>query len=183
MFEVHDLWPLSPMELGGMSKWHPFIMLVQAAENYAYCNADLVISMLPKVREYMERTKEQARTQGYVESLMGRRRYFPELQPGSHIPIGMRNQQEREAINMPIQGTAADIIKKAMIEIDHELYHNRKHSVMTLQVHDELVLECPAGEVDALCSLAKQKMESAYTLSVKLRADVAVGKNWDEVEG
>ena len=95
------------------------------------------------VKEYIENTKRQAHERGYVETLLGRRRWFPELRPGTHVNPALRNAAEREAINMPIQGSAADVIKLAMIRLDRELHSRGLHSRMTLQVHDELVLECP----------------------------------------
>ncbi len=136
----------------------------------------------PRVKEYMERTKEQARNQGYVESLMGRRRYFPELASERRVPQGVRNQAEREAINMPIQATAADIIKRAMVNLHRELEARGLAARMILQVHDELLLECPESEVNQVASLVCDTMEHAYEMDVPLNVEVKVGQNWDEMK-
>jgi DNA polymerase-1 len=136
----------------------------------------------PRIKAYIERTKQQAHAQGYVESLMGRRRYFPELGAGRRVPVGVRNQAEREAINMPIQATAADIIKLAMIQLHRELEARGLQSKVILQVHDELVLESPRDEVDTVAPLVCEIMEHAYELAAPLEADVKVGQNWDEME-
>ena len=136
----------------------------------------------PLVKEYLERTKQQAREMGYVESLMGRRRYFPELAGDRRIPIGMKNQAEREAINMPIQATAADIIKRAMVNLFHELRERKLESRLILQVHDELVLECPTHEITTVAPMVRRIMEEAYKLDAPLQVDVKVGANWDEMK-
>jgi DNA polymerase I len=137
----------------------------------------------PRVRAWLNDTKRRAAEFGYVETVLGRRRYFPELQTA--VSMGndqSRRRAEREAINHPVQGSAADIMKIAMINVHHALQTGGYQAKLTLQVHDELVLESPAGESEAVCELVKREMENAYSLSVTLRADVAVGKNWDEVE-
>ena len=137
----------------------------------------------PRVRSWLDNTKRKAAETGYVETILGRRRYFPELQaPASGVNDQMRRRAEREAINHPVQGSAADIMKIAMINVHRSIGEGGLQGKLTLQVHDELVLECPTGEVEAVCELVKREMENAYPLSVKLRADVAVGKNWAEVE-
>jgi DNA polymerase I len=137
----------------------------------------------PRVRAWLDGTKRKAAELGYVETLLGRRRYFPELQaPVSRVNDQVRRRAEREAINHPVQGSAADIMKIAMINVHRAIQQGGFQGKLTLQVHDELVLECPAGEVAGLSELVKREMENASTLSVKLRADVAAGKNWDEVE-
>ena len=136
----------------------------------------------PRVKAYIEETKEQAHTQGYVESLMGRRRYFRELTSGRRIPPALRNQAEREAINMPIQGTAADIIKRAMLNLHQELGGRGLSSRMILQVHDELVLECPLPEVEVITPLVRAVMEEAYKLDAPLKVDVSVGQDWDRMD-
>lgn len=133
------------------------------------------------VKAYIEQTKEQAHTRGYVESLMGRRRYFLELTGGRRIPPALKNQAEREAINMPIQATAADIIKRAMVDLHRELVSRRLSSQMILQVHDELVLECPQEEVKSVAPLVRDVMEHAYELDAPLKVDVSVGQNWDKM--
>jgi len=134
----------------------------------------------PKVREWLESTKRLAAEQGYVETVLGRRRYFPELASRTS-PEPMRRRAEREAINHPVQGSAADIIKIAMARVHRQLQVDGFQTRMTLQVHDELVFDCPPSELDEVARLIKREMESAYPLRVPLRADVAAGKNWDEV--
>jgi DNA polymerase-1 len=134
----------------------------------------------PGVRKYIERTKRQAAEQGYVETLLGRRRYFPGL---ANMRGPERGRAEREAINMPIQGTAADIIKIAMIRLHKALHEHGLRARMLLQVHDELVLEAPDGEVEAVVPLMREVMSGAFQLSVPLKVDVEVGKNWLEMEG
>jgi DNA polymerase-1 len=134
----------------------------------------------PGVRDYIERTKRQAAEQGYVETLLGRRRYFPNL-AGMRGPE--RGRAEREAINMPIQGTAADIIKIAMIRLHQALRERKLRARMLLQVHDELVLEAPDDEVQAVVPLVREVMGGDFELSVPLKVDVEVGQNWLEMEG
>jgi DNA polymerase-1 len=132
----------------------------------------------PKVREYIDRTKVLATRQGYVETLLGRRRYFPELQPGGRAGHNVRQAAERMAINAPIQGTAADIIKIAMIRLSQALRERGLRARMILQVHDELILEAPDGELAAASALAQEVMEGAFELDAPLRVDLAVGQNW-----
>ncbi len=136
----------------------------------------------PGVRAYLEETKEQAREKGYVSTLLGRRRYFPELRSDSKAHAGVKRAAERMAINMPIQGSAADIIKIAMIRLHRALKERGLASRMTLQVHDELVLEVPEGELKGVAPLVREVMEGAYELRAPLRVDIKVGKNWDEME-
>jgi len=137
----------------------------------------------PKVREYIDTTKALATRQGYVETLMGRRRYFPELQPGSKAPHNVRQAAERMAINAPIQGTAADIIHIATIRLHKALGERGLRARMILQVHDELVAEAPDEEVETVAPLMREVMESASKLQVPLKADLKVGENWEEMEG
>jgi DNA polymerase-1 len=132
----------------------------------------------PGVREYIQRTKLQAAEQDYVETLMGRRRYFPNL---AKMRGPERSRAEREAINMPIQGTAADIIKIAMIRLHRALKERGLRSRMLLQVHDELVLEAPDEEVETLVPLVREVMAGAFELAVPLKVDVEVGQNWLEM--
>jgi DNA polymerase-1 len=134
------------------------------------------------VKKYMDRTKAMAREKGYVESLLGRLRYFPELGSGRRLPIGVKNQAEREAINMPIQATAADIIKIAMIRLHDALRAKKFKSKMILQVHDELVLEVPKSEVDAVVPLVHRIMCNAYKLDAPLNVEVKIGANWQEMK-
>jgi DNA polymerase-1 len=129
----------------------------------------------PGVREYIQVTKQQAAEQGYVETLLGRRRYFPGL---ATMRGPERGRAEREAINMPIQGTAADIIKIAMIRLFRALREQGLRARMLLQVHDELVLEAPDEEVGTVVPLVREVMGGAFELSVPLTVDVKVGQNW-----
>lgn len=136
----------------------------------------------PKVREYLERTLAQAKNQGYVETLLGRRRYFPVLQTVSPAQEQARRRAEREAVNAPIQGSAADIIKRAMLNLHRALHERGLAARMILQVHDELVLEVPREELPAVTPLVREMMESAYPLRVPLKVDLSVGTNWGEME-
>jgi len=136
----------------------------------------------PRVRGYLARIKQQAQEQGYVETLLGRKRYFPELRSGSRAHGGLKAAAERMAINHPIQGTAADIIKIAMIRLHDELQSRGLSSKMILQVHDELVLEVPDDEVDRVGKLVKSVMEGAYKLEAPLKVDIKTGRNWREME-
>ena len=135
----------------------------------------------PGIRDYMERTKELARDKGYVETLFGRRIYIREI--NSKIP-GHRGGAERAAINAPIQGAAADIIRRAMIRVPPALAEKKLRAKMLLQVHDELVLEAPDGETDLTCQTVKSMMEKAalpaLELSVPLVVEARAAKNWDE---
>jgi DNA polymerase-1 len=135
----------------------------------------------PRVKGYLEATRQQAITRGYVETLMHRRRYFPIFQREKVSPQH-RAAAEREAVNMPIQGTAADIIKVAMINLHRELVSRGLHGQMTLQVHDELVLEVPEGEIDETAELVRDVMMNAYPLVIPLKVDLAVGDNWGEMK-
>jgi len=135
----------------------------------------------PRVKVYMEETKRKAAQQGYVETLLHRRRYFPELQR-PRVTGALRRAAEREAINMPIQGSSADIIKIAMIRLHRALKERDLKSGMILQVHDELVLEVPENEVEVVAPLVKSIMEGAFQLDAPLKVDIKVGKNWLEME-
>lgn len=127
------------------------------------------------VRRYMERVKEQAKADGYVTTLWGRRRYLPELKSKN---FNMRSFGERVALNTPIQGTAADIIKAAMVHVEDRLQREGRKARLLLQVHDELIIECPPEEVEPVKALLVEEMENAFPLSVKLVADVSEGENW-----
>ena len=131
----------------------------------------------PRVLEYINTTKEFAKENGYVKTLMGRRRYIPDITSGNW---NQRGFAERVAINMPIQGTAADIIKLAMIDIDEFLKAENAKSRMLLQVHDELVFELHADEKDWLPEQLKNRMEHAYEIGVPLKVEMGTGANWLE---
>ncbi|MGZ3632690.1 MAG: DNA polymerase, partial [Candidatus Limnocylindrales bacterium] len=127
---------------------------------------------------YMLHIKDQARTQGYVTTLLGRRRWIPELQQRNP---NLRAAGERMAINMPIQGTAADIMKIAMIRVDERLAREGSPARVLLQVHDELVLEVPREAATSLAPLLRETMETAMPLDVPLDVDVKVGDDWERM--
>ncbi len=136
----------------------------------------------PGIKQYLEETREKAKTQGYVETLLGRRRYFPVFK----TPMGGSNRQawlsaEREAVNHPIQGTAADIIKLAMLRLHAALAADYKARIL-LQVHDELLLEVPDEELDAVRPLVIDIMSNAYQLDIPLKVEAATGANWLELK-
>ncbi len=136
----------------------------------------------PRVRGYLDGIKQQAAELGYVETLLGRKRYFPELQPGSKAAPNLKAAAQRMAINHPIQGSAADIIKIAMLRLHDELQKRKLASKMILQVHDELVLEVPDQEIDAVATLVRSIMEDAYKLDAALKVDIKTGRHWGEME-
>lgn len=138
---------------------------------------DRYFDRYPGVHEYMENTRERAREQGYVETLFGRRLYLPDIN-AKHVP--RRQGAERTAINAPMQGTAADIIKRAMLQVHETLSRSGLDAAMIMQVHDELVFEVAEGQVDDLVTQVTQIMESAAPLDVPLIVDAGVGVNWDE---
>ena len=137
---------------------------------------------MPRVQDYIENTKRQARQPEGVSTLFGRRRYFASLQNAGD---GTRRQtleaEQRAAVNMPIQGTAADIMKRAMINLHHELIARKLDAMMILQVHDELVLEVDTDQIDATRALVVEVMEDAYTLDAPLKANAQIGLNWRDM--
>jgi len=138
---------------------------------------DTYFDRYPGVLSYMNNVRSSAAEQGYVETFFGRRLYLPEINSRN----GMRRQAaERTAINAPMQGTAADIIKLAMISVDDWLQHSGLTSVMIMQVHDELILEVPEHELKQVTEGLAERMENAASLKVPLVVDVGVGNNWDE---
>jgi len=137
----------------------------------------------PGVRRYLDETRRLAGERGYVETLLGRRRYFPQLMQGAQaVPDAARNRAEREAINAPIQGTAADIIKLAMIRLPEALAAAGLHARMLLQVHDELVFDVPEEQLGPSVQLVQQVMQSPMSLRVPLKTDAKVGVNWAEMQ-
>jgi DNA polymerase I len=138
---------------------------------------DSYFAQFPQVRAFLDRTIQDAKANGFVTTLFGRRRFIPELV--SSI-AAVRNFGERTAVNTPIQGTAADLIKLAMIRIQARLATQRLASKMILQVHDELVFEIPDHEIESMKRLVKEEMEGVLILSVPTKVDIGVGKNWDE---
>lgn len=131
----------------------------------------------PKVKHYINDTIETARVRGYVETMRGRRRYLPDLRSGNQ---NIRSNAERQAINMPIQGTAADMIKLAMIRIDKAIRSKDLQTRMLLQVHDELVFELAKGEESTIRTLVRKHMQEALKLDVPLEVEIGVGNNWLE---
>jgi DNA polymerase-1 len=129
------------------------------------------------VRHFLDETVEVAKQQGYVTTLLGRRRYLPDLVSRNRV---LRQAAERMAVNTVIQGTAADLIKKAMVEVDSALSERDLQSRMILQVHDELVFEVRQAEVDRLGELARTTMQNVFVLKVPLVVDVGLGQNWRE---
>jgi DNA polymerase-1 len=137
----------------------------------------LYFNRYPGVRAFMDRTREQAREQGYVETVFGRRLYLDNIHARNQ---GLRAGAERAAINAPMQGTAADIIKRAMVDVDGWLAGHRDRALMVLQVHDELVFEADADFVPTLLEEATRRMAAAAELRVPLVVDSGVGANWEE---
>jgi len=136
-------------------------------------------TQFPGVKKYLDGIRKQAAEVGYVETLLGRKRYFPALQ--GKVNVQMKNREEREAINAPIQGTAADIMKIAMIRIPSALRAAALKAKMLLQVHDELVLECPKEEMEQTARLVQGIMANAYPLSIPLETEARWGLNWGEM--
>lgn len=148
---------------------------VTTAQAKAYMDAYL--ERYHGVREYMAKIVEQAKEQGYVSTLYGRRRYLPELKSSN---FNMRSFGERVALNMPIQGTAADIIKLAMVNVYRRIGKEGLKARLLLQVHDELIVECPEEEAQQVKQLLTEEMENAVQLSVPLLADAHIGHSWAE---
>jgi DNA polymerase-1 len=142
---------------------------------------DAYFKRFPGVQRYLEGVRLQAIRQGYVETLLGRRRYFPQLARGAGTLPEVARRAEREAINAPIQGTAADIIKLAMIRIPPALRAAGLSGEMLLQVHDELVVECPQRELEETARLVQDLMQQAQELRVPLKTDAKAGANWAEM--
>ena len=136
----------------------------------------------PRVRAYMEQVQRDTAQRGYVETLLNRRRYFPELAPDSTAGATQRQAAQRMAINTPIQGTAADIIKLAMLRLHAALREAGLRARMILQVHDELVLETPESELATVAPLVRACMEGAFSLRAPLKVDIEVGPNWEEMQ-
>jgi DNA polymerase-1 len=145
------------------------------AENFV----EAYFRQFPGVKRYLDGIRRLAAEQGYVETLLGRRRYFPGLK--NQRDVNTRNREEREAINAPVQGTAADIMKIAMLHVPAALVQAGLKARMLLQVHDELVLECPIQEVAHTAQVVQQIMENAFQLKVPLETEARSGANWGEM--
>jgi DNA polymerase-1 len=148
---------------------------IERGEAQAY--VDRYFERYPGVKRYMDETRALARRQGYVTTVLGRRLYLPEINARN---VQRRQYAERSAINAPMQGTAADIIKRAMIEVAAWLDEHRPSARLIMQVHDELVVEVPAAEAEEIGSAVSRIMEGAASLRVPLRVDRGLGANWDE---
>jgi len=154
-------------------------MTLSEAENFVKA----YFERFPGVRRYLDQVRLQASRDGYVETLLGRRRYFPQLVPGGPAASEVvRSRARREAINAPIQGTAADIIKLAMLRLPGELQRAKSQARLLLQVHDELVLESPTGELAEIARLVQQVMQTAFALRVPLKTDAKAGSSWTEMQ-
>ncbi|MDN3516502.1 DNA polymerase I [Aquisalimonas lutea] len=160
----------------GMSAWG-LARQIGVERGQAQEYVDLYFDRFRGVKEYMDRTRAQAHEQGYVETVYGRRLYLPEINSSN---AQRRQYAERTAINAPMQGTAADIIKRAMIRVDQWLQTAEPDVLMVMQVHDELVFEVPASETDTVGEHVRSLMVDAAALDVPLEVDIGVGSNWDE---
>jgi DNA polymerase-1 len=148
---------------------------IERATAQAYI--DSYFARYPGVKRYMDETRERARSQGYVETVFGRRLWLPEIRSGSPM---RRQAAERAAINAPMQGTAADLIKLAMVAVQDFITREKLGSLLIMQVHDELVLEVPDGELEAVKDGVRRLMQGVAKLEVELIVEVGVGENWDE---
>lgn len=137
---------------------------------------DKYFEVRPKLLEFIESVKEQAKKEGYVENLFGRRRPSPDINSSN---FAVREAAMRAAVNMPFQGSAADIMKKAMVEVGKKLYGSQ--CKILLQIHDSLIVECPESEAKHTAKILKDTMESVVNLPVKLTVDTSIGRNWGEL--
>ncbi len=140
---------------------------------------DSYLAGYPGVRNYMKTVVEEARERGYTQTMYGRRRYIPELKSSNY---NIRQGAERMALNTPIQGTAADLIKLAMIHVEKALQENYPQAQLLLQVHDELIVECPEEIAPQVAALVSQEMENIVCLNVPLKAEAKIGKSWFEAK-
>jgi DNA polymerase-1 len=147
----------------------------QAAQEFI----DAYFAGFPRVRAFIDQTLQQSRETGVVKTLFGRRRLVPELNSRNGQ---IRSAAERVTVNMPIQGTAADILKRAMIDLHAALQPHAGSVRMILTVHDELLFECPRGEAESTADLVRQRMENAVSLKVPLTVDVGFADNWRDAK-
>ena len=145
--------------------------------NEAKAYMDAYLDKYHGVRDYMESIKKKAKEDGFVETMFGRRRWLPELKSSN---FNVRSFGERVALNMPVQGAAADIIKLAMVNVHHRLKEEKLSARLILQVHDELIVECPQEEAEQVRALLEEEMENAVQLSVPLTAEAHIGHSWAE---
>jgi DNA polymerase-1 len=148
---------------------------VEAAQEFI----DAYFRGFPRVRGFIDHLLEEARETGVVKTIFGRRRLVPNLTSRNYQ---MKSQAEREAVNMPVQGTAADILKKAMIDLHAELPRRGLRTRMILTVHDELLFEAPREEADEAAALVRERMEQVVSLAVPLTVDAGIGENWKEAK-
>jgi len=150
---------------------------LRIARHEAQDYIDLYFNRYPGVKEYMEKTKRQAKEKGYVETVFGRRVYLPDIDSSNYQ---RRQYAERSAINAPMQGTAADLIKKAMVQLHHDILESSLEAKIIMQVHDELVLEVSIDRVPEISKLTETVMSNIAALEVNLKVDIGVGSNWDQ---
>jgi DNA polymerase-1 len=131
------------------------------------------------VKIYLDQLREFCEKQGFAQTYLGRKRYLPDIKSSNRM---LKAQAERMAINTPVQGTAADLMKMAMVELQNKIAQKFPTTKMLLQVHDEIILESPEVDVKVIAELTKQVMESAMVLTIPLKVDVSVGKNWLEMD-
>jgi DNA polymerase-1 len=139
---------------------------------------DRYFEIRPKLKEFIEKTRSDADKNGYVENIFGRRRPTPDVKSSNYA---VREAAYRAAVNMPLQGSAADIMKMAMIAVDRELRAQHNDGNILLQIHDSVLIECPAPVAERVAKLVKETMEQVYKLDVKLTADTSIGTNWGEL--
>ena len=161
--------------IGAFSLSHNIHVSMREAQQYI----DDYLAHYSGIHEYMKRVVEEAKEKGYAETMFGRRRYLPELTSSNH---NLRAFGERVARNMPIQGTAADIIKIAMIRVERRLKQEHMKSRLILQVHDELIVESPEDEAEKAAALLTEEMQGAVSLSVPLTAEAKAGRTWYEAK-
>jgi len=150
---------------------------IEASEAKKYIDA--YFEKYRGVRAFIDRTLDETRREGRVRTLFGRVRPIPDINSKN---FNLRGFAERTAVNTPLQGTAADLIKLAMIRIDASILERGLKARMTLQVHDELVFEVPENEIDSMRSLVREQMEQVHPLAVPLMVEIGVGKNWRDLE-
>jgi DNA polymerase-1 len=138
-------------------------------------------SRYSSVKGYFDRVLADAAENGYVETILGRRRYFPELAPNARVDVAAKRRAEREAINAPIQGSAADITKLAMIDLHRAIAEADLDARLLLQVHDELLLEVAQSDLEAVDPLVRSVMCGAVDMAVDLEVDLSIGPNWAEL--
>jgi DNA polymerase-1 len=145
----------------------------------AHAMTEAYFARFPSVRDYIARNLEFGRENGYVETLLGRRRYFPDLRARNYA---MRSAAEREATNAPMQGSAADLMKLAMVRVERALRAGGLDALLLLQIHDELIVEIERSQLDPIARLLKHEMEQAISLSVPLDVTIKTGASWYDVE-